>query len=342
MSFWAMPMVACGSTTNPLKIVWSILAGTVYDSGAAESWATRTPQIDSTRSSANTDIDYTALVAAVANVDFTVTGYIPWDYDLVQAMEELLVMTLGATTVDGKGRIFFKVYKPDFATADRNFADTKKVSNLTYTRDMRDMINWISVKYRKQPVWPWSDEDEEQGLDGLYVSIDQTSHDNYGQWFSQNFKNRWYNAASTHMSYMAQHLIGKYGDPPRRFQFTTGMDGVEMIPGDVCSVTDEKSGYTALAIEIMKKEGAYADSPVSIAFAADDQNSGGYTWSFLGSLSDEGDGESPQAASWDNATDNDKRFCYLGQSAAGGPKYYLFALPFCLMVYNVAMRIGVC
>lgn len=327
------------NVVNPIKIIWSVLTGTNWDTGAAEAWQDRTPQLDSTRASTNVDINYPAFELAVDNSTFNLKGFVPWDYDLVQLVEELILHFLGSTNVDSAGRFVVKVWRPEIA-AVRVFADTKKNVSMSLGRDTQDVVNWVNFKYRKADVWPWSDEREDDTLDGVYVAKNQDSHDDLDQWFTLNLKTRWYNASFDQVSFPATRIIEKYSIPPRRFVFKTGLDGLETEIGDVVAVTDEKLGYTDYQVEVMKKEGDYATKPAHITFEAEDTGTVGVNWPFLGSSADEGDDASPQAADYANATAADKLFCYLSQtggSGGAGPDYYLFGAAICLLYASHAL-----
>ena len=314
------------NVVNPIKIVWSVLTGYNYDTGVAEDWLTRTPQLDSTRASTNVDLNYPAFQTAVSNSTFDLKGFVPWEHNLVDFIEEIIMHFLGSAHVDAAGRFYLKIWKPDM-TAVRDFADTKKNVKMGLERDTQDMINWVNIKYRKADIWPWSDADEKASLDGLYVAKNQDSYDDYLQWFTLDLETRWYNASLDQVSFPATRLVDKYSTPPRRFSFKTGLDGLETEPGDIISVTDEKLGYTSYPVEIMKKNGDYAAKPIAIAFEAEDTGTQGINWVFLGSSADEGDGASPQASDYANATAADKLFGYLSQtggSGSTGPDYFLF------------------
>ena len=69
------------NVVNPIKIIWSVMTGTNYDTGADEDWKTRTPQLDGTRTSANVDLNYAAFASAVDNSTFDIKGFVPWDFD---------------------------------------------------------------------------------------------------------------------------------------------------------------------------------------------------------------------------------------------------------------------
>lgn len=318
-------------TVNPVKIMWSILTGTNFDTGSAEAWQDRTPQLNSTRNSTNPDLNYDAFSAAADIVDMPLKGFIPWDYDLTRALEELVMHFLGSLNVDQAGRLYVKAYRPELTTV-RVFADTKKNSALAVVRDTQDMVNWVNVKYRATDAWPWSNENEDETLDGVYVSKSQDSYDDYGQWFTLNLKSRWYNASADHVTYCATRLVEKYRVPPRKFEWRTGLDGIQEEVGSVVAVTDSVQNFEDYPVEVIRKEGDYTAKPVKVFFEGEDTGTVGTDWAFLGSTADEGDGESPQASSFLTATDADKRFCYLSQtggSGGGGPDYYLFGALLC-------------
>jgi len=312
---------------NPANIIWSILTGTKLSDGTDEDWKTRTPELDSTRTPANTDINYGSIISSQGNITFTVTGFIPWDFDLVEALEEINVMFLGALNIDPRGRVKMKVFRPEWAASPTEFSDSKKNTSFSYKRNMQDMVNRVSIKYRKTNDFPFSDEDDKDSLNGLEVQINQTSRDDFGQWFQLNFENRYYNADADHVTYMGTRLIDKYGRPPIRFIIKTGLDAVEIEPGDIISGTDVKSGYSNYPVEVMAKESDMSAEPKEIILEAEDTGVTGISWCFLGSSGDEGDGISPQTSSYDDATDIDKTFCYLSQtggSGTTGPDYFLF------------------
>ncbi|MBS3927810.1 MAG: hypothetical protein KGZ65_04380 [Sphingomonadales bacterium] len=323
------------NVVNPVKILWSLLTGVNWDTGLNEDWKARTPQLDGTLNSANVDLNYGGFASAVDNATFDIKGFVPWDYDLVKVIEEIMMHFLGSINVDSNGRLYVKIWRPELGLV-RTFADTKKNRSMSLTRDTQDMINWVNVKYRKADSWPWSNEREEDTLDGVYVAKNQDSYDDFGQWFTLNLETRWYNAAADQASFPATRLVDKYAIPPRRFTFKTGLDGLETQIGDVIGVTDEKLGYTDYQVEVMRKDGDYAARPAAIVFEAEDTGTAGVKWVFLGSTDDEGDDASPQATSFLTATDADKQFCYLSQtggSGSTGPDYYLFSLLACLLCH---------
>ena len=311
---------------DPIKIIWSILTGKNFDTGASEGWLDRTPQLSGTLNSSNVDLNYDSFVLAAANTTFDIKGFVPWDQDLVKILEEIILHMLGAINVDSSGRISVKVWKPGLIE-QREFSDTKKNVTMSMTRDTQDMINWVNIRYRKNDVWPWTDDEDDDLLDGLIVDKNQDSYDDYGQWFSLNLKTRWYNANGTHVTYPSARLTDKYSTPPRRFNWKTGLDGLQTEIGDIVSITDDKLGFDSYAVEVMKKEGNYTSKPAAITFEAEDTGTQNVNWAFIGSSSDEGDGLSPQAATFLTATDTDKQFCYISQtggSGSTGPDYYIF------------------
>jgi hypothetical protein len=335
---WALTDVITFSTSqmmqwtasNPVKIMWSILTGYNWDTDVQDAWYSRSAQLDHTQSSSNADLDYAGWSNAVdlADAYFTLTGFIPWDYNLADALEEINLLFLGAFPVDAKGRLSIKIFRPEMFTSPREFADDKKNRAFKYTRDTRDVINMVTISYRKTTNWPWSDDDQDATLDGKYVATNQSSYTALLQWYTQEFKTRWYNAGADHVTYLATRIIDKYGRAPRKFTITTGIDGLEQQIGDIVSVTDTKLGFDQYEVEVMKKEGNYDRLPIEVILTAEDTGTFGVSWAFLGSSANEADGLSPQAAAFDSATATDKYFCYLSQTggsgSSSGPDYYLF------------------
>ncbi len=308
-------------STNPIKILLSILTGYNYNTNVADPWLTRTPQLDRTQSSANTDINWPDFKKAVDDATdalFTLKGYVPWDYDLVDVLEEIVFHFLGAIFVDPLGRLTVKVFRPEMIVSPMDFADSKKNTKVSYVKDVKDVINNVSVRYRKLDVWPWSDENESDTLDGVYVASNSASFTALGQWFGEEFESRWYNQDGSHVVYLATRVIDKYGLPPRLFTIETGIDGLEAEIGDIVTVTDTKFQIEGYEVEVMKKDAEYGEKPIKITLEAEDTGTRGIGWAFLGSSADEGDGLSPQAPTFDTATEMDKMFCYLSQTGGSG------------------------
>ena len=316
---------------NPIKILWSILTGYNYDTNVAEAWLTRTPQLDRTQSSANTDLDWASFENAVDAADlslFTLTGFLPWDADLVPELEEIVMHFLGAMNVDAAGRLKVKIFVPELGADPSEFADDKKVTRFAYERSVRDIVNRVEITYQKTTNWPWSDDRPEDTLDGIYVAENTTSQSDLDQTFALQLSTRWHNAQDDHVSYLATRIIDKYGRPPRRFKITTGIDALEVELGEIVALTSDKYGFDKYQVEVMRKDGRYADHPVQVDMEAEDTGTYGINWGFLGSSADEGDGLSPQAADFDSATASDKQFCYASQTggsgSATGPDFYMF------------------
>lgn len=328
------------TATNPAKILWALLTGHNYDSGAAEDWHDRTPQLDDTQSNLNTDINHGAWVAAISACEnvATLKGFFPWDTKAVKAIEEILLHFLGSMNIDGDGRIYLKVWVPEWAAGTTNFADSKKVMDLSYTRDIANLVNRVNIRYRKLDKWEWSDvKEDDEVLSGLEVQTNATSKTALGQWKDLDLQSRWYNSANTHANYVATRLLDKYGIIPKRFTIKTGLDALETQLGDIITLTDTKSGNENFPVEIVQKRGNYTAKPINIVMEAEDTGTVGIHWGFLGSSADENDGLSPQAASHDDATDTDKTFCYLSQTGGSGsvegPDYYLFAIMLALIPF---------
>lgn len=316
---------------NPVKILWSILTGYNWDSNTADPWSARSALLDHTQSDSNVDLDYLSFATAVTAfaAEWTITGFIPWDVKLSDEVEGINLLMLGSLPVDALGRLSLNLFIPQLNPAiPREFSDTKKNSTFNYIRDTRDVINSVTMNYRKTTDFPWSDDDQVATLDGVYVANNAASQTALKKTYSfpDALNTRWYNAAAAHVSYCVQRIIDKYGIVPKRFTVTTGIDGIESRIGDIIAMTDTKLALNLYPVEITKREIDTDQLPVQVILTADDVRTTGFTWAFIGSSNNEGDGISPQAATWDTATDANKLFCYIGQTGggAGTPLYYLF------------------
>lgn len=325
---------------NPVKVIWSLLTGYDYDTDVAEAWLTRTPQLDHTQSSSNTDLNWAMFEKAVddaASTIPTIKGFIPWNSKLVGAIEGILLHFLGAMFVDPQGKLTIKLWRPEMWQDVKEFADSKKARRISYVRDVRDVINRVKVKYRKLNIWPWANEESEDELDGIYVAQNDASYTTLQQWYDQNFVSYWWNSDGDHVAYFALRLVDKYGETPRKFNIKTGIDALEVEIGDIVAITDTKLVLDRYEVEVMRKDGDYDSNPVAVSLIAEDTGTYGIQWGFLGSSADEGDGLSPQAADYASATDANKLFCYLSATGATAqPLYYMFGLPLAILVVRAA------
>lgn len=313
---------------NPVKIMWSILTGYNWDTNTQDPWYARSAQLDNTRSDANVDLNYNAFASAVttAALYFTLTGFVNWDTGLSDAIEELNMHFLGAFPIDPLGRLSINIYNPVLNASPRLLADTLKVQQFSYIRDMRDVVNQVTITYRKTTSWQWSDADQIQTLDGKYVNNNTTSQAALKQTYSLTLNTRYYNATGDHVTYLGTRIMDKYGRAPYKFTVVTGIDGVDQPLGNIIAVTDAKLALTMYQAEIIRRELNCDSLPVTMTLTADDTGTYGVHWAFCGSSANEGDGLSPQASTWDTAGLTDKYFAYAsdGLGAAGGPLYYAF------------------
>jgi len=313
---------------NPAKIIWSLLTGTIYDTGADENFKSLTLLLDSTRSTANTQIDWTTLVDTVGKVYTPVTGYIPQNKNTAKAIEELHILFLGSTMIAPDGRIKVKAYHPALGTP-RNFADTKKITGrFKRTKKVVDIINSASCKTKRTATWAWSDDSED--YDFIYVNQDATSITNYIETRHKSYESRWLSINWQDNKPEAQRwfidrLVGRFSIPPTKMEFITGMDALETELGDEISITDSDSdlNQSTFAVSHLKKD--FVAAPKKISIICNDDATTGLNWIFWGSSADEGDGISPHSANWDSASSTDRQFCYWSTTGAvADPRYYWF------------------
>ncbi len=300
---------------NPVKIIWAILTGYNWDTDVAYSFADALLDYDHTQSDSNVDLDYNTFAQAVSDVDALstlVTGYIPYNAGASEQIAGLLLLILGSLYTGNDGRMRMSTYSPTFnPDAYRNFADTKKIISLGYSRATTQAINQITVNFKNADVWAFSDGAED--LAGNLVLDNADSESALGQTFSQPFTVPWFSPNGTHVQDFSQRLLDKYGTPPLNLQFETVGDALATNIGDHVSVTDAKYGLDAVQGEVDAIDKNFDANPRSTRLTVRREGSDVNTrYGFLGSSEDEGDGISPQAANFDDATDSDKLFIYLG------------------------------
>ena len=300
------------SAKSPIKIIWSVLTGYDWDTGAAESWSARSASLSNVKSPANQDIDIQSFMVAIQEATFNLTGYIEWDEPLVEALQKIILHFLGSIYINEAGQVTVYWFKPKFGSTAREFSNTKKIYSFEYRRDISDVINYVTVAYKKRDIWDW--EDVDFVYDGFYVSSDATSIGLYGR-LAKNLKSRWYSANCAHVGFLAPVLVTRYASPPFITRFKTGSDAFYTKLGEVILVTDAKAAMSAQRAEVVRLRKDFTSQPRT--FEIDAVFETPITWAFLGSSANEGDGESPQAGDFDNATGADKRFAYLGHREEG-------------------------
>jgi len=314
------------TATNPGKIIWALLTGYDYDADTQDDWHDATLELDSTQSSANTDIDYSSFQTAVYNLgtDFNLTGYINYNTNMAEALQDILLHFLGYMYADGDGKIYIRTYKPSFGPATvREFSDIKKITQLRYDRNLDNVVNSCTARYKKTATWAWSGDSETN--DGRYTETNTTSIANYGE-RTYTFDTHWLSQNDNAIQWAVNRVVNKYGTPIIDVEFETGADALQTYLGTIIKVTDTKTGLSNKTLEVYKVNKNFSTKPMNFGIACDDADTLSWNWAFLGSSADEGDGISPQAASYDDATASDKQFCYLSQTGGEGsdPEYYLF------------------
>lgn len=314
-------------SVNSAKIIWSVLTGYNWDTDTQENWSSLVLDYDRTQSSANVDVDYSSFVQAVSDLDDITTslnlkGYVPYDTNTAEFIEGLLLIFIGSLYTGTDGRIKVKTWVPPFGGATlTDFADTAKVSELSYTRTVDEVINYVTAKYKRTDNWEFSD--KTIIYDGLYVNSDNTSISDYGK-YGLDFSLLWHTSTGSFAENFADRLIIKFKDPPLNIDFVTGLDAITKEIGDKISVTDEKYGFNALSLDIARTTKVLDGEPMVVSIKGRRDADTDLAWGYLGSSANEGDGESPQSLSYDTATSNDKRYCYLSQNGGGDPDYRMF------------------
>lgn len=314
------------TTVNAGKIIWSILTGYDWDSDTQENFSALVFDFDSTQSTANTDLDYTSFSNLISALDdsgnFNLKGFIPYDTDAVEFLQGIILLFLGSLFVGNDGRIKATTYVPQFdAGTPINFADSSKVTTLGYTRTIDEVINSVSVLYRKSDSYVFSD--TEDTLDGFYSKKDSASISIYKE-IGVEFQVSWYTSAGTHVTEFSDKLVGKYGAPPLNVEFTTGMDALTTEIGDIITITNTKLGLSALQAEVAAISKSFDIKPTSIRINARRDDQSDTIFGFIGSEANEGDGLSPQSDDYSTASDSDKKFIYFGSLATTSPDYRMF------------------
>lgn len=314
------------SAVNVVKIIWSILTGYNYDTNVQEAWASQVLAFDHTKSTANTDLDYDAFVEAISDTDalgnFNLTGRIPYDSLASDVVRKLVLLFLGSMFTNADGRISISVYRPGTnPAAEATFTDAIKNSKCGYSRSVEEVINYVSIAYKKTDRWEFSN--DEVIYDGNWVELNSASiSDN--DYLTQGYSIDWYAPNGTHVQDLASKIVGKYGEPPLNIDFTTGMDALLTQVGDIVAVTDTKHNLVAVKGEVIKMLREFDTNPAHITLRVRRDSDLNQLYGKLGSRINEGDGKSPQAATYGIASTTDKEYCYLGALSNQTPAYLMF------------------
>lgn len=314
------------SGVNVIKIIWSILTGYNYDAGTAEAWSAQVLSFDHTKTTGNTDLDYTAFAQAITDTatlgNFNLTGRVPYDTLAGDVIRKLVLLFLGSLFTNADGRISIKVYLPGTnPSAVAAYTDAIKNTRCGYSRSVDEVINYVSIAYKKTDKWEFSN--ESTVYDGNWVELNSASiTDN--DYLTQGYSVDWYAANGTHVQDLASKIVGKYGEPPLNIDFQTGMDALLTNVGDIITITDTKHNLTAIKGEVIKMLREFDVQPAHITLRVRRDSDLNSLYGKLGSRVNEGDGKSPQASTYGAATTSDKDFCYLGALSNATPNYLMF------------------
>jgi hypothetical protein len=308
---------------NAGKIIWSILTGYSWDTDTQEPFSDLVFDLDHTQSTANVDIDFESFETAIAAIEsigvFDIKGYAAYDTEAVGFLQSLIVMFLGSLYTGNDGRIKLSTYLPSQNPNLRTFADSLKITNLSYSRSIEEIINQVTVNYKASDTWPWSSGLLE--LDGAFVDFDQDSIDKYKR-LAQVFDIPWFSTSGNHVQDFASKLLNRYSEPPLNVSFSTGLDALLTQIGDRVVVSDEKSGLSEITAEVSAITKQFDGLPAKIMLRVRQDSATNTIFGAIGSEEDEGDGLSPQSDDYDTATDADKEFAYFSKVGNGDPPQY--------------------
>ncbi len=298
---------------NPINVLWQLLTGYDFSTGLAKNYLTQTPQFDNTRGPQNVDIDWESFAVAARKASFTLKGWLPYDSNLVEIMQDIIVHFLGSIYVNEAGKVAVAWFKPDIRKPIlREFSDVKKNVSFKYRRETGGFdssgffCNYATCDYKATDSWDWTDSAFE--YDGFYVTSNVDSVAEYGQ-FAKNFKSRYYCAGVSHVTYFVDRVVGRFIDPPLVAEVETGDDALLTQLGEGVHITDEKAGLSLQFGEVIRLQKDFSSRPrstrMSILFEEDAE------WGFLGSTENEGDGSTPNASNLADADEDDQRFIYL-------------------------------
>lgn len=216
------------TSENIVDIIEDVLTDTTYGLG-----------IDSSR------LNSSSFTTAAANVGIgDVTGYIPFNTNAATFIREMLRLTFGSIWTDENGLINIFIWKPVFGgTSYKEYNRNLKITKFKYKKEMAKLINQITIKYRKQADWAWSNEGQE--YDGMYYDEDNTSITRYSKrpyppdgvlyswWISEN-----------DAGWIASRLLDRYSEPWYIVNFETRLDAIEEFVGNYINVKESDSNFT--------------------------------------------------------------------------------------------------
>lgn len=274
---------------NPLKIAWSLLTGYNYDTAVQEDWYARTLQLDATKTTANTDIDWTLFSTAVGNVQFTLTGYVPFDMNLATIIAHLIFLTGGSIYGTGDGKIGVTVFYPQIGGTDlREFSESKKITRLKYKSNLLDVYNKVTTYFHERTDWNWSD--EEQDLSGTYTIENTDSQTKYQVEPALEIFSLWIADSETAKSITDKYL-DRFNKPLLQPEFRTRLDALTLNPGDALELTESKANFDNAVFEITRLRKRLADKEIIINCRESDFLT--VNWAFVGSTADESDTDYP-------------------------------------------------
>jgi hypothetical protein len=317
------------SAVNLVKILWSILTGYNYDGDTIEAWSAQVLALDSTQTTANTDLDYAAFVQAISDVDalgvFDLTGYLLRDMSALDSIQELLLLFQGSLFTNTDGKLSITIYVSNFsATPFATFLDTKKIKVLGYNRNIEEVINYCPIHYKSKLKWEFSD--EQLDYQGIYVASSAASIAKYGilQYGAEPFYVRWFASSGAHVKDLADKLVSRFADPPLNIDFETGSDGITTTVGKVITITDSKYNFSSVGCEVVRTTKLLDARSLTVSIRGRRDTNLGLVWGFIGSSVDEGDGLSPQDNAYDIASAADKDFAYFSADGVPEPDYRMF------------------
>lgn len=257
------------TNTNPIKIIWSLLTGYNYDTDTIEDWYDATPQLDHTQSTSNADINYTSFQTSISDLgsDFNLSGYVKYNISLSTVLEEILLHFIGYIFSDGESKINIKISNLLLTSLDtlREFSSSKKITTLKIDRNIDNIINSVTVKYKKTATWAWSGAAET--TDGKYTAQNINSINQFGE-KNYNLETHWLSIDEYAIKWASDMIISKFSDPYIDAEFNTGLDALKTLPGDIIKLTDTKLQLNNRLCEVYKLSKDFSSRPIKIRISA--------------------------------------------------------------------------